>query len=196
MPQAGRARRVWPKTRVKKKNSRQSARPCANCPESVAVPRKAGGGYTGCARGKVFTPMSEEILFLESIRPDWIYQQSTGHSSYQPADAVGGGPPAPIGTEYPGTGEGRNNPAMQDVPDEGPIHQGAWNIGPGHYSSTTGPMTMNLMPLPGPDPLGRDLFRMHGDNAAHDASEGCPIFGPGVRNRVNNSSDRVLRLIP
>ena len=57
---------------------------------------------------------------------------------------------------------------------------------------------MNLTPENGTDTLGRDLFRIHGDNSAHNhtASHGCIVTGPNVRNLINNGSDRVLRVVP
>ena len=127
---------------------------------------------------------------------DWLFNQSTGQISQQPSAALGGGPPQPIGTGYAGNGAGRNNPAMQGTPNVGPIPQGTYDIGPGHSSPNTGPNTMNLTPQASTDTLGRDLFRIHGDNATNDASHGCVVAGPNIRNQINNSPDRVLRVLP
>jgi hypothetical protein len=89
----------------------------------------------------------------------------------------------------PGTGPNSNG---------GPLPQGSYDIGPGHYSPTTGPNTMNLTPRQGTNTFGRASFRMHGDNAAHNytASEGCIVAGPKIRNQVNKSSDRILQVVP
>lgn len=85
---------------------------------------------------------------------------------------------------------------MQNVPNVGPTPQGTYTIGPGHYSPHTGPNTMNLTPAPGTDTFGRDLFRIHGNNAKNDASHGCAIAPPNVRTQINNSVDRILQVVP
>jgi hypothetical protein len=51
---------------------------------------------------------------------------------------------------------------------------------------------MNLDPESGTEPFGRSLFRIHGDNASHDASHGCIILGPLVRRRIAESGDTEL----
>lgn len=97
------------------------------------------------------------------------------------------------GTGYSGrAGIWRNNPDQQHVVAHGPIPVGRYTIGPAHLSPHTGPITMNLDPLPGTDDFGRSAFRMHGDNANHDASEGCIIMGPSIRRQVDASHDRTL----
>jgi hypothetical protein len=54
---------------------------------------------------------------------------------------------------------------------------------------------MNLTPQPDTDTFGRNLFRIHGNNAANDASHGCAIAGPDIRNQINNSSDHILQVV-
>jgi hypothetical protein len=94
-----------------------------------------------------------------------------------------------VGNGYSGHGEGRNNPAMQGVPRVGPIPVGRYRIGQAYPHPRLGPCVMNLDPLPGTDTLGRSLFRIHGDNARHDASEGCIILGPAIRRQVSETRD-------
>lgn len=85
---------------------------------------------------------------------------------------------------YSGTGEGRNNPDAQDESYSGPIPRGVWvATGGWHYVPKPGPgqNVMNLDPLnPGGDCFGTgrecDTFRLHGNNAANDASEGCVVL--------------------
>jgi len=85
-------------------------------------------------------------------------------------------------TGYSGTGEGRNNPAMQDVPNVGPIPRGPWLVGTPYNSPNTGPNTIPLAPLPDNECFGtqRDCssFRGHGNNAENDASTGCIVLPP------------------
>lgn len=84
-------------------------------------------------------------------------------------------------TGYSGHDAGRNNPDMETVPTIGPCPRGLYTIGAPHTSPHTGPYTMNLDPV-GHDACGRTALRIHGDNVAHDASEGCIII-PGLVNR-------------
>ncbi len=97
-----------------------------------------------------------------------------------------------VGTGYSGHGEGRNNPALQKKQKVGPIPQGLYKIGPAYQHARLGPCVMNLDPMPGTDTFGRSLFCIHGDNANHDASEGCIILGPTIRRQIAASSDRLL----
>ena len=98
------------------------------------------------------------------------------------------------GTGYSGTGAGRNNHTMQDVPDVGPIPQGKYAIGPAYQDDHLGPYVMQLDPLPGANTFGRSLFRIHGDNARHDASHGGIILGPSIRRLVAASPDRLMEV--
>jgi len=133
--------------------------------------------------------LNNPVLLIDPTGMEWEYSQSTGQLSH---DGV------PVGTGYAGNGAGLNNPAMQNVPNVGPLPQGAYNIGPQHNNPNTGPATMNLNPAPGTNTFGRNAFRMHGDNAQgdHSASEGCIIMNRDVRNQVNNSGDTSLVVGP
>lgn len=97
-----------------------------------------------------------------------------------------------IGEGYAGTGPGRNNPDMQDVPRVGPIPRGVYTIGPAYKHPKLGPICMNLDPHPDNEMHGRDAFRMHGNNKINDASLGCIIMGPAIRKVVASSNDRQL----
>jgi hypothetical protein len=57
---------------------------------------------------------------------------------------------------------------------------------------------MRLTPDPSNTMYGRGGFLMHGDNSYGDqsASEGCPIVPRNIRNRVGNSGDHILRVVP
>lgn len=118
----------------------------------------------------------------------WTYSQSTGQLHRDGAV---------VGTGYSGAGtttaEGRNNPAMQGQADTGPIPRGEYSIGASHYSTNTGPATLNLTPV-GHNALGRTAFRIHGNNAANNASHGCIILPPAIRQQIANSGDTVLNV--
>lgn len=90
-------------------------------------------------------------------------------------------------TGYSGTGAGRNNPAMANVPNVGPIPEGGYSVGTGHAGGHTGPQTLNVDADAGTNTHGRDAFRIHGDNARHDASEGCIIMPRNVRDTISNA---------
>lgn len=99
------------------------------------------------------------------------------------------------GTGYSGTGAGRNNSGMETKVALGPIPKGKYTIGPVRNSPRLGPNVMNLDPLPTTEVYGRSLFRIHGDNARHDASHGCIILGPTLRVLIARNSDKTLEVI-
>ncbi|MGE4482112.1 tlde1 domain-containing protein [Acidocella sp.] len=115
----------------------------------------------------------------------WTYSQSTGELS-ENGRLVGKG--------YSGTQGGRNNPAMQSVPNIGPIPQGSYTIGAPHDTTTHGPYVMRLTPVPGSVTFGRNGFLIHGDNRRHDASQGCIIMGPQIRHKIWASGDHRLQV--
>ena len=91
---------------------------------------------------------------------------------------------------YSGHGEGVNNPAMQYVPDVGPIPVGRYQIGPEFTHPKAGPICMRLTPIDGTDTHGRAGFMMHGDNSLgnRSASEGCVIVPRLARIQVSELS--------
>ena len=116
------------------------------------------------------------------------YDNSTGKQIPNTTDSGG----------YSGKEKGLNNPAMQGKRSVGPIPQGLWKIGSPYHNKHTGPYTMNLTPLPGTNTFGRNLFRIHGNNAAQNntASEGCIVEKRSTRTRIWNSGDHLLRVVP
>lgn len=115
----------------------------------------------------------------------WTYSQKTGELLRDGAFE---------GTGYSGTGDGRNNADMQEVKNTGPLPQGDYDIGPEYDDPHLGPCVMALTPSAGTDTFGRSLFRIHGDNARHDASHGCVILGPAIRHVIADSGDTKLRV--
>lgn len=116
----------------------------------------------------------------------WTYRQSTGELS-QSGTSIGHG--------YAGTGKGRNNPTMQHVKRTGPLPRGIYTIGEAYKHPHLGPLCMNLEPDAGNQMFGRSLFRIHGDNAAGDASLGCIVMGPSIRKLIAKSPDRKLVVV-
>lgn len=121
----------------------------------------------------------------------WTYQIHTGRMTRVPGGQTFVG--------YSGAGhtwsEGRNNPAMCHDVGKGPIPPGSYSIGEPHPSPHTGPYTMNLDALPGTDTFGRSAFRIHGNNAEDDASEGCVIMPPNARKAIWESGDHTLSVV-
>ncbi len=120
----------------------------------------------------------------------WTYSQSTGQLRHNGTVA---------GTGYSGAGQtaaaGRNNPAMQGTPNQGPIPAGQWNVGNAYQHPTKSPTSMNLTPF-GHNALGRSAFMIHGNNVQNNASQGCIILGPNQRQLIAASVDHILTVVP
>lgn len=117
----------------------------------------------------------------------WTYSQSTGRLT---------GPDGQTASGYSGTGAGRNAPDAQAIRNVGPIPRGAYTIGPPQDTATHGPHVMRLTPLPETETFGRDGFLIHGDNARHDASQGCIILDRVTRDVISGSGDTRLNVVP
>ena len=102
-----------------------------------------------------------------------------------------------IGRGYSGAGEGKNNPAMQDIPDVGPIPQGQYTIQPPVDTVTHGPYVLALVPNEWNEMYGRSGFLIHGDSvvAPGTASKGCIVLPHDVRVRIWESLDRRLAVV-
>ena len=116
----------------------------------------------------------------------WSYRIGTGIMSEN-------GKPRPE-VCYSGFDEHKNDPSAIRIPNVGPVPPGKYRIGPARDGGHLGPLVMNLDPLPGTDTFGRSLFRIHGDNAQHNASHGCIIAARSLREAINKSQDRILQV--
>lgn len=118
----------------------------------------------------------------------WVYVQSTGEL-IRDGDVVAQG--------YSGHGDGKNNPAMQNVRQVGPIPCGFYDIGDPVDTISHGPFVLPLEPNPENEMFGRSGFRIHGDSKEHpgEASIGCIIMPRPVRERVHQSGDTVLKVV-
>lgn len=98
---------------------------------------------------------------------------------------------------YSGREDGKNNPAMVQVRNVGPIPPGLYAIeGPPFDSATHGPFCMRLRPKDGTNTFGRDGFMVHGDSIKRpgDASHGCIVMARWAREALWASGDRTLRV--
>jgi len=118
----------------------------------------------------------------------WIYSQSTGHLW----DDRG----VKIATGYSGFGDAKNNPKLESVKNLGPIPRGLWVITERYDSKSVGPQALKLEPS-GHSALQRTDFRIHGQSKSNwgEASRGCMIFPPSVRNQMWDSNDKILMVI-
>jgi hypothetical protein len=101
----------------------------------------------------------------------------------------------PTQTLYSGAGEGKNNPAMEHVPDVGPIPRGEWVIsGPPQSTEKHGPYVLGIYPTNKTVTFGRSGFLIHGDSEEHpgNASKGCIITDRVTRTRLYQSGDSAL----
>jgi hypothetical protein len=124
----------------------------------------------------------------------WRYEQKTGRLLHYENDEATA---ERVAIGYAGAGEGKNNPAMQDVQNVGPLPVGKYTIGEPSDTKTHGPYVLHLTPDPENEMFGRSGFLIHGDSVVQPgtASEGCMIFSRTVRERVWDSGDRQLEVV-
>lgn len=84
------------------------------------------------------------VSFTDPLGLRCTYSQSTGQMSCVDDQT---GVPYYNETSYSGTGQGRDNPNMQDVPRIGPIPQGSWRWGSPYNSPNTGRNTITIDPF-------------------------------------------------
>lgn len=118
----------------------------------------------------------------------WRWVQSVGQMSHNGQSVAFG---------YAGAGDGKNNPAMQDVHNVGPIPRGIYTIGEPCDTKTHGPYVLHLTPDAANDMCGRAGFLIHGDSVVHPgtASEGCIILPRSIREKIWLSGDTTLEVV-
>lgn len=98
------------------------------------------------------------------------------------------------GIGYSGHGVYKNDPTAVHLKAEGPIPPGLWKIGISYNHPVLGPIVFNLDPAPGTDPFDRSLFRIHGDNKNHTASEGCIILDRNLRQFIKDNHITLIKV--
>jgi hypothetical protein len=119
----------------------------------------------------------------------WTYAQKSGELQQDGKHVANG---------YSGAGAGKNNPAMEQVHNVGPIPQGEWTItGPPVNTAEHGPYVLKLEPSETTPTFGRGGFLMHGDSKQSPgcASQGCVIMPRAVREQVWKSGDTELQVV-
>ncbi|MBE1426911.1 MAG: DUF2778 domain-containing protein [Proteobacteria bacterium] len=115
----------------------------------------------------------------------WIYDQQSGRIT------------GPGGEEYQGYSghpPHRNQPASENIVNEGPIPRGSWRIDSElRNSAQTGQMILLLNPV-GHTAHGRRSFQIHGDSARRPglASSGCIVLPRNARIAISQSGDTSL----
>jgi len=114
-----------------------------------------------------------------------------------------------LATGYAGADEGKNNPAMQDVKNVGPLPRGKYTItGPecvgttfpcpdchGATAHRHGPYVLRLHPVQGNEMFGRAGFLVHGDNGHGTASEGCICIGRSFRQQMTSEKYTEIEVV-
>jgi len=106
-----------------------------------------------------------------------------------------------VHTGYSGFGEGKNNPAMQEIHGIGPLPKGKYKMKVitengqwVDYEGKKAPV-IRLFPAAENNMFGRDGFLIHGDNKDHTASHGCVIEDHDIRVQIALSGDEDLEVV-
>lgn len=102
-----------------------------------------------------------------------------------------------IGRGYSGLDECKNNPAMCDIKDRGPIPEGFYFLGRAVDDPEHGPCAIPLTSSANNQMFNRAGFWIHGDSKEHpgQASHGCVILDRKIREVIDASDDKRLRVL-
>jgi hypothetical protein len=119
----------------------------------------------------------------------WKFQQCDGK--------LFNGQGACAGSGYSGAPGYVDNPADEQLKNEGPLPVGIYTITEPYMNPKTGPYTMNLVPDPSNEMFGRGDFRIHGDSIKEPgtASEGCIVLARVLRELIWNSGDHQIQVV-
>jgi len=98
---------------------------------------------------------------------------------------------------WAGNGEGKNNPAMQEVHEVGPLPQGLYDLGPWEqFHPGLGPLVCRLTQVEG-ETYKRDGFFIHGASMGHygEESKGCIILPRSQRELVQKTGVTHLQVV-
>lgn len=98
---------------------------------------------------------------------------------------------------WSGCGEGKNNPAMQEVHSVGPLPRGLYDLGPWEpFHPGLGPLVCRLIQVEG-ETHGRDEFFIHGASMAHygEESKGCIVLPRSQRELVQKMRVGHIRVV-
>lgn len=124
-------------------------------------------------------------MALDTEAPYFHYTQLTGELDLEETSQA-----TWLGNGYSGKGKHRNNPMSSAIIGWGPIPKGWYTLeGPfnkyvNDQGHRLGNCVFRLVPDKDNQMFKRSGFLIHGDNKNHDASEGCIVQGPSVREHV------------
>ena len=103
---------------------------------------------------------------------------------------------------WAGNGEGKNNPAMQEVHEVGPLPQGLYDLGPWEqFHPGLGPLVCRLTQVEG-ETFGRDGFFIHGASQVLDPahgygqeSKGCLVLPRSQRELLQKTGVTHLQVV-
>lgn len=124
------------------------------------------------------------------------YSQSLGTLTLVDGDQT-----IPVGKGWAGNHEGKNNPAMQEVPCVGPLPQGHYTLQPWEaYHGHLGPLVSFLKPDPANEMFGRGDFFIHGPAMSPASygqeSKGCIVMARDVRQNLSDLGITSLEVVP
>lgn len=102
---------------------------------------------------------------------------------------------------YSGLEECKNRSSKAAIRGRGPIPPGTYKISPPRTSKQSGPITLDLTPMPGTNTFGRSAFEAHGDSLEHPgaASHGCIVLPKYARLKMvacQAAGDDLLTVVP
>lgn len=101
-------------------------------------------------------------------------------------------------TGYAGHGDGKSNPAMQNVPNVGPLPRGWYTVDLQPFQHPRcGAYCLRLDPDESNEMFGRGGFLIHGDSCEHpgQASHGCIVVGPETRRAIVATGESRLQVV-
>jgi hypothetical protein len=120
----------------------------------------------------------------------WSYESSTGRMT---KEGVG-----ILATGYAGNGPGKNDPALQNVHNVGPLPEGWYTIGEPRDMPVLGPYALPLIPDADNEMWNRGEFFCHGERKEGPiglASDGCIVLPLFARERLWQSGDHRLQVV-
>ena len=96
---------------------------------------------------------------------------------------------------WSGRGEGKDNPAQQDIRCQGPLPQGLYRVGTWGQHPRLGPLVAHLEQIEG-ETFGRDAFYIHGPSSVNYGQEsmGCIVVPRVGRQRVHDLAPDFIRV--
>ena len=98
---------------------------------------------------------------------------------------------------WAGRGEGKNNPAWQQIHNMGPLPQNTYSLGEWTVHPHLGPLVSELTPGPDQEMYGRDGFWIHGPGESNygQESKGCVVIPRAWRELVRATCEKYIEVV-